>query len=122
MGRRLGIRWRQAQKMTNLCSVETPAGNLDKAESLGREALEITVELDHGLLLPYCVINLAGVASARGQHERAAYLLGAGDGLLAAAGMELNQARRSNTVDIEQRAPPRSARNSFAAATTPAGR
>ena len=90
MGRRLGIRWRQAQEMTNLCSVETRAGNLDEAKSLRREALEITVELDHGLLLPYCVINLAGVASARGEHERAAYLLGAGDGLLAAAGMELN--------------------------------
>jgi hypothetical protein len=90
MGRRLGIRWRQAQEMTNLCSVETRAGNLDEADSLGREALEITVELDHRLLLPYCVINLAGVASARGRHERAAYLLGAGDGLLAAAGMELN--------------------------------
>lgn len=90
MGRRLGIRWRQAQEMTNLCSVETRAGNLDEAESLGREALEITVELNHGLLLPYCVINLAGVASARGRHEHAAYLLGAGDGLLAAAGMELN--------------------------------
>ena len=90
MGRRLGIRHRQAQEMTNLCSVETRAGNLDAADSLGREALEIAVELDHELLLPYCVINLAGVASARGEHERAARLLGAGDALLAQAGMALN--------------------------------
>jgi hypothetical protein len=90
MARRLGIRSRQAQELTNLCSVETRAANLDEAESLGREALEIAVELDHALLLPYCVINLAGVASARGQHERAAYLLGAGDGLLATAATELN--------------------------------
>jgi len=42
------------------------------------------------VVISNCVINLAGVASARGRHERAAYLLGAGDGLLAAAGMELN--------------------------------
>ena len=90
MARRLGIRARQAQELTNLCSVETRAANLDEAESLGREALEIAVELDHGLLLPYCVINLAGVASARGQHERGAYLLGVGDGLLATAATELN--------------------------------
>jgi tetratricopeptide (TPR) repeat protein len=90
MARQLGIRWRQAQEMTNLSSVETRAGNLDSAESLASEALDIAAELDHALLLPYCVINLAGVASARGEHERAAHLLGAGDGLLAATGTELN--------------------------------
>src|SRR5919201_3582950 len=93
MGRRLGIRHRQAQEMTNLCSVETRAGNLDEADSLGQEALEISVELDLALLLPYCVINLAGVASAREHHERAAYLLGAGDCLLAAAGWDETPAR-----------------------------
>lgn len=90
MGRRLGIRARQAQELTNLCSVETRAGNLDEAESFGREALETAIELDDALLLPYCVINLAGVASTRGEHVRAAYLLGAGDALLAAAGTQLN--------------------------------
>jgi tetratricopeptide (TPR) repeat protein len=90
MNRRLGVRWRQAQELTNLCSVETRAGNLQQARELGREALEIAVELDHTLLLPYCVINIAGVASAQGRHEVAARVLGAGDALLAAAGMELN--------------------------------
>jgi non-specific serine/threonine protein kinase len=90
LGRRLGIRARQAQELTNLCSVETRAANLDDADAMGREALEIAVELENELLLPYCVINLAGVASARGEHERAAYLLGAGDALLAASHMELN--------------------------------
>ncbi len=90
MGRRLGIRARQAQEMTNLCSVETRAGNLDEAESMGREALAIAIELDDRLLLPYCVINLGGVASARGRHERAAHLLGAGDSLLTAATTQLN--------------------------------
>jgi hypothetical protein len=34
--------------------------------------------------------NLAGVASARGEHERAARLLGAGEAMLDAAGMVLN--------------------------------
>jgi tetratricopeptide (TPR) repeat protein len=90
MNRRLGVRWREAQELTNLCSVETRAGNLQQARESGREALEIADELDHALLLPYCVINLAGVASADGRHQLAARVLGAGDGLLAAAGMELN--------------------------------
>jgi non-specific serine/threonine protein kinase len=90
MARTLAIRVRQAQELTNLCSVETRAGKLDEADALGREALEIAAELENALLLPYCVINLAGLASARGEHERAAYLLGAGDSLLAAAGTELN--------------------------------
>jgi tetratricopeptide (TPR) repeat protein len=99
MNRRLG-----AQELTNLCSVETRAGNLQEARALGREALDIAVELDHALLLPYCVINLAGVASAQCRHEVAARVLGAGDALLAAAGMELNpgtaiehRRHRSNT-------------------------
>jgi hypothetical protein len=70
--------------------VETRAGNLQQARKLGREALEIAVEVDHTLLLPYCVINLAGVASAQGRHQLAARVLGAGDGLLAAAAIELN--------------------------------
>jgi tetratricopeptide (TPR) repeat protein len=90
LNRRLGVRWRQAQELTNLCSVETRAGNLQQARELGREALEIAVELDHTLLLPYCMINLAGVASAQERHELAARVLGAGDGLLGAAGLELN--------------------------------
>jgi hypothetical protein len=38
----------------------------------------------------YCVINLAGVASASGDHERAARLLGAGEAMLDAADMTLN--------------------------------
>jgi hypothetical protein len=36
------------------------------------------------------VVNLAGVASANGDHERAARLLGAGEAMLATAGMTLN--------------------------------
>ena len=36
------------------------------------------------------MINLAGVASARGEHERAARLLGAGEAMMDAAGMALN--------------------------------
>jgi hypothetical protein len=90
MARERGILWRQAQELTNLCSVETRAGNLDEAEALGRESLELAVQLEHALLLPYCVVNIAGVASARGRHKLAARLLGAGDGLLAARSMELN--------------------------------
>lgn len=90
IGRRLGHRWRIAQECTNLCSVETRAGNLEEARALGREALDTAVEIDHALTLPYCVVNLAGVAAARGDHELAARVLGAGDALLEAAGMVLN--------------------------------
>ncbi len=48
------------------------------------------VELGNSTLVTYCVVNLAGVASASGDHERAARLLGAGEAMLDAAGMTLN--------------------------------
>ncbi len=90
LNRRCGRRHAEARELTNLCSVETRSGNLDLADSLGREALEIAADNGYAHLLPYCLINLAGLAAVRGQHERAASLLGAGDGLLAAAGSQLN--------------------------------
>jgi hypothetical protein len=48
------------------------------------------VEIESPLLVTYGVINLAGVASARGDHERAARLLGAGEAMMEAAAMTLN--------------------------------
>ena len=90
LNRRCGRRPGEARELTNLCSVETRAGNLDLADSLGREALDISAEIGYARLVPYCLINLGGVAAARGQYERAALLLGAGDRLLSADGAQLN--------------------------------
>jgi len=88
--RRLGNRRAAARELTNLCSVETRAGNLDRAQELGEEALRTALEIDNPHLLTYCVINLAGVASARGDHKRAAGLFGVGDAMMAEFGMALN--------------------------------
>jgi tetratricopeptide (TPR) repeat protein len=90
LNRRLGNRFAVARELTNLGSVETRAGNLERAHELCHEALLIAVDLDNSTLATYCVINLAGVASASADHERAARLLGAGEAMLAAAGMTLN--------------------------------
>jgi len=86
----LGNRRAVARELTNLGSVETRAGNLERAQQLCDEALRLALEIDNPLLVTYCMINLAGVASARGQHERAARLLGAGEAMIKATGMTLN--------------------------------
>jgi tetratricopeptide (TPR) repeat protein len=90
LNRRVGNRFAVARELTNLGSVETRAGNLERAHELCHEALRIAVDLDNSTLATYCVVNLAGVASANGDHERAARLLGAGEAMLATAGMTLN--------------------------------
>jgi hypothetical protein len=86
----LGNRRAVARELTNLGSVETRAGNLERAQQLCDEALRLALEIENPLLVTYCVTNLAGVASARGEHERAARLLGAGQVMIEAAAMTLN--------------------------------
>lgn len=86
----MGNRRAVARELTNLGSVETRAGNLERAQQLCDEALRLALEIENPLLVTYCVINLAGVASASGEHEHAARLLGAGEAMIEAAGMSLN--------------------------------
>ena len=50
-------------------------GELDEAEVLYREALDAAVEVDNGVGISSCRLNLAGIANQRGRHERADVLL-----------------------------------------------
>ena len=70
----------------NLCMVERQLGNLDRAEALGREALEIDQKRGDELAIPWKVNGLAAVAAARGDFERAATLIGIADAKMEAAG------------------------------------
>lgn len=70
----------------NLCMVERQLGNLDRAEALGREALEIDRKRGDELAIPWKVNGLAAVAAAREDFERAATLIGIADSTMEAAG------------------------------------
>ncbi len=72
----------------NLSMVERQLGNLDDAEALSREAVRITVESGDKMALPWVLNGLAAVTAAKSDHERAAVLLGAAEGLLDKAGGE----------------------------------
>ncbi len=72
----------------NLSMVERQLGNLDEAEVLSRAAVRITVESGDRMALPWVLNGLAAVTAAKSNHERAAVLLGAAEGLLAEAGGE----------------------------------
>lgn len=72
----------------NLSMVERQLGNLDEAEALSREAVRITVDSGDQMTLPWVLNGLAAVTAAKADHERAAVLLGAAEGLLDEAGGE----------------------------------
>ena len=65
----------------NLSMVERQLGHLYAAESLAREALEIDFRRGDVLQLPWKLNGLAAVAVERGEHERAARLIGAADAM-----------------------------------------
>jgi tetratricopeptide (TPR) repeat protein len=71
----------------NLSMVERQLGNLDRADSLAREALTIYDQRDDQWAIPLGLSGLAAIAAARGDDARAATLVGAAEALLAAAGM-----------------------------------
>ena len=72
----------------NLSMVERQLGNLDEAEALSKEAVRITVESGDQMALPWVLNGLAAVTEAKADHERAAVLVGAAEGLLGEAGGE----------------------------------
>ncbi len=72
----------------NLSMVERQLGNLEEAEALSREAVRITVESGDQMALPWVLNGLAAVTAAKADHERAAVLVGAAEGLLDDAGGE----------------------------------
>ncbi|HWB89744.1 MAG TPA: tetratricopeptide repeat protein [Acidimicrobiia bacterium] len=76
-----------ASEASNLAMVERQLGNLDEAESLGREAIRIGSDVGDEFTRPFAVAGLAAVATERGQLERAAKLLGAAETMMEAKSM-----------------------------------
>ena len=72
----------------NLSMVERQLGSLENAEMFSREALRIVVGKRDEMAIPWVINGLAAVTAAKGEHERAATLLGIADGLLDRAGGE----------------------------------
>lgn len=70
----------------NLSMVERRLGNLDRAEELAEQALEIHAERGDEMSVAWIVNSLAAVAAAKGDHERAATLIGIAAAMLERSG------------------------------------
>jgi non-specific serine/threonine protein kinase len=75
-----------SMESSNLSMVERQLGNLERAEALAREALEIFHQREDHWALPYGLNALAAVARDRGQCERAATMIGAAETMMEAQG------------------------------------
>ncbi len=76
-----------ASEACNLSMVERQLGNLDTAETLAREALEIEERTGHRFTTPFAISGLAAIAIERAEHERAATLVGAAEAIMEAQQM-----------------------------------
>jgi tetratricopeptide (TPR) repeat protein len=76
-----------ASEASNLSMVERQLGNLDTAEDLAREALEISEEIGEEFTKPFAIAGLAAIALERREYERSAMLIGAAEAMLEARGM-----------------------------------
>jgi len=86
LGRELGDDFIIWVESANLSMVERRLGNLASAEALSREALQIVSRNRDEMAIPWVLNGLAAVTAARGEHERAATVLGAAEALLERAG------------------------------------
>ena len=75
-----------ASEAGNLSMVERQLGNLDEAEALVREALEIAERRGDEFMKPFALSGLAAIATDRGAYLRAATLVGAAEARLEAQG------------------------------------
>ncbi len=76
-----------ASEAANLSMVERQLGNLDGAEALVRETLEIGARIKDEFTRPFAINGLAAIATERGQFERAAILVGAAESMMEAQHM-----------------------------------
>jgi tetratricopeptide (TPR) repeat protein len=76
-----------ASEACNLSMVERQLGDLDAAEALAREALEIEERSGDQFTMPFALSGLASIAADRGQFERAATLVGAAEAIMEAQAM-----------------------------------
>ncbi|HET8785655.1 MAG TPA: hypothetical protein VFM38_08480, partial [Candidatus Limnocylindrales bacterium] len=85
--RRQGNDFLTASESANLSMVERQLGDLDAADSLAREALEICQRIGDRFTPPFLFSGLAAIALERGNDDRAATLIGAAEAHLAASNM-----------------------------------
>ncbi len=76
-----------ASEAANLSMVERQLGDLDAAEDLAREALEIGIRIGDEFTRPFAIAGLAAIATERQAFDRAAVLLGAAEALIEAKKM-----------------------------------
>ena len=76
-----------ASEASNLSMVERQLGNLDVAESLAGEALEIGERIGDRFTTPFAISGLAAIATERGSFEHAARLVGAVETIMEAQQM-----------------------------------
>jgi tetratricopeptide (TPR) repeat protein len=86
--RSLGNEFLVASEASNLSMVERQLGNLDVADELARETLEIGRRIGDDFTKPFAVTGLAAIATERGDHERAATLVGAAETMMESQKME----------------------------------
>jgi tetratricopeptide (TPR) repeat protein len=76
-----------SSEAANLSMVERQLGNLEEAEALVREALEIAERAGDQFTRPFAIAGFGAIATERGQYDRAARLVGAAEAILEAQGM-----------------------------------
>jgi tetratricopeptide (TPR) repeat protein len=76
-----------ASEASNLSMVERQLGNLDAAEALAHEALEIGQRTADEFTRPFAISGLAAIATDRRDFERAATLVGAAEAIMDAQHM-----------------------------------
>jgi len=80
--RSMGNEFLVASEASNLSMVVRQLGNLDEAEALAREALEIGRRICDEFTKPFAMSGLAAIATERGEFERAAILVGAAEKIM----------------------------------------
>jgi len=88
MGRQRGEDFVVWVESANLSMVERQLGNLARARSLSRDALEIVSKAGNDMAIPWVINGLAAVTAAQADYDRAARLLGMAEAMLGRAGGE----------------------------------
>ncbi len=100
----------------NLSMVERQLGNLDAAEALAHEALEIERRTGDRFTTPFVFSGLASIALARGDFERAATLVGAAESIMEAQHMAWPPDERPHYERLLEALPPAMGPEAFEAA------
>jgi hypothetical protein len=87
VNRRYHDRWGLTMSLTVLGHVSLADSDHTRAQALLAEAASQFADTGNLMYLPWCLEGLAGVAAARGDHQRAAELDGARDALRAQIGV-----------------------------------